>query len=143
MAQSPVEKIPIFQCKYSLTGIFRTNNDYQITLPLVLNMENVFPGLKWNEDYEQYSFSFNTNNCDHIRMFLELLIVSFVFEPAQYKLIPEFYNFVKSLYDAFLEKEMTPTIKKYTIVNKWSIYSEYDGTILELVRKEDDGWGHE
>lgn len=38
MAQSPVEKIPIFQCKYSLTGTFRTNNDYQIIFPLGLNM---------------------------------------------------------------------------------------------------------
>ena len=143
MAQSPVEKVPIFQCKYSLTGIFRTNNDHQITLPLVLNMENVFPGLKWNEDYEQYSFSFNTNNCDHIRMFLELLMVSFVFLPARHKLIPEFYDYIKDFYNTFLAKEMNPTIQAYDITTEWWGDNQYEGTNLKLMRKGDDGWGHE
>ena len=142
MAQSSVEKVPVFQCKYSLTGTFRTNGDYQIILPIGFNIVDVFPGLKWDANYEQYSFSFNTNDRDHIRMFLELLMVSFVFEPAQHKLIPEFYEFVKNLYDVFLEKEMTPMIKEYTIVNKWCMDSEYRGTILELVRRG-DSWGRE
>ena len=141
MAQSSVEKVPVFQCKYSLTGIFHTNNDYQIIFPLGLNMEGAFPGLKWNEDYEQYSFSFNTNNCDHIRTFLELLMVSFVFPLAQHKLIPQFYDYIRNFYNTFLEKEMTPSIKEYNIATALNS-EEYNGTILELVRKG-DSWGHE
>ena len=142
MAQSPVEKVPIFQYKYSLTGSFYTDGDYQIIFPLGINMENVFPGLRWNEDYEHYSFSFNTNNCDHIRMFLELLMVSFVFEPAQHKLIPQFYDYIKDFYNTFLAREMTPTLKEYYIVAEWYGDSEYDGTTLKLVRRG-DSWGHE
>lgn len=144
MAQSPVEKVPIFQCKYSLTGTFRTNNDYQIVFPLGLNMEDAFPGLKWdNENYdEQYSFSFNTNNCDHIRTFLELLMVSFVFPPAQHKLVPEFYDYIRDFYNTFLAREMDPMIKKYDIATEWWGDDEYDGTTLRLVCKGDN-WGHE
>jgi len=142
MAQSPTKKVPFFQCKYSLTGTFHTNDDYQIILPLGLNMENVFPGLRWNEDYEHYRFSFNTNNCDHIRTFLELLMVSFVFEPAQHKLIPQFYDYIKDFYNTFLAKEMNPRDKKYDIATEWWGDSEYDGTTLELVC-QGDNWGYE
>lgn len=143
MARSPVEKVSVFQCKYSLTGSFYTDGDYQIIFPLGLNMEGAFPGLKWNEDYEHYSFSFNTNNCDHIRMFLEFLMVSFVFEPAQHKLIPKFYNYIEDFYNTFLAKEMTLTIKEYNIATtEWWGDSKYDGTILELVC-QGDSWGHE
>ena len=144
MAQSLVEKVPVFQCKYSLTGTFRTNGDYQIILPIGLNMEDVFPGLIWNEDYEHYRFSFNTNNCDHIRMFLELLMVSFVFEPAQHKLIPQFYDYIRDFYNTFLAKEMNPRDKKYDITSEWwgSNSEEYDGTTLELVC-QGDSWGYE
>ena len=142
MSQSPVEKVSVFQYKYSLTGTFCTNDDYQIIFPLGLNMEDVFPGLIWNEDYEQYKFSFNTNNCDHIRMFLEFLMVSFVFESAQHKLIPEFYDYIRDFYNTFLAKEMNPTIKKYDIATEWWGDSEYDGTTLELVC-QGDSWGHE
>lgn len=142
MAQSPVEKVPIFQCKYSLTGTFHTNDDYQIIFPLGLNMEGAFPGLKWNEDYEHYRFSFNTNNYDHIRMFLELLMVSFVFEPVQHKLIPEFYDYIRDFYNTFLAREMDSVIKKYDIATEWWGDSEYDGTTLELVC-QGDNWGYE
>ena len=144
MAQSPVEKVPVFQYKYSLTGTFRTNDDYQIVFPLAITMEGAFPGLRWNEDYEQYNFSFNTNNCDHIRTFLEVLMVSFVFEPAQHKLIPQFYEYIKDFYNVFLAKEMNPTIKEYDYAAKWwgSNSEEYDGTVLRIVRNGDN-WGHE
>lgn len=140
MAQSPVKKVPVSQCKYSLTGTFRTNDDYQIIFPLGINMEGAFPGLRWNEDYEHYWFSFNTNNCDHIRTFLELLMVSFVFEPAQHRLIPEFYDYIRDFYNTFLIRENDPMIKKYDIATEWWGDSEYDGTTLELVC-QGDNWG--
>lgn len=138
MAQSPVKKVPVFQYKYSFTGIFHTNDDYQIIFPLGLNMEGAFPGLKWNEDYEHYRFSFNTNNCDHIRTFLELLMVSFVFEPAQHKLIPAFYDYIRDFYNTFLAKEMDSITKKYDIATEWWGDNEYDGTTLELVCQGDN-----
>lgn len=144
MAQSLVENVPVFQRKYSLTGTFRANGDYQIIFPLGMNMKDAYSGLEWDANYEQYSFSFNTNSCDQIRMFLELLMVSFVFEPAQHKLIPQFYEYIKDFYNVFLAKEMTPTIKEYDYTAKWwaSNSEEYDGTILKLVRNG-DSWGNE
>ena len=145
MAQSSVEKVPVFQCKYSLTGTFRTNDDYLIVFPYGFNIEDAFPGLKWNnENYEQYSFSFDTDNCDYIRTFLERLMVSFAFEPAQHKLIPQFYDYIKDFYNVFLAKEMNPTIKEYDYTAEWwgSNSEEYDGTVLRLVRRGDNG-GHE
>ncbi len=142
MARASVEKVPIFQYKYSFTGSFYTNGDYQIIFPLGLNVEDAFSGLKWDEDYEQYSFSFNTNNCDYIRTFLELLMVSFAFEPAQHKLIPEFYDYIRDFYNTFLAKEMNPMMKKYDIASEWWGDNEYDGTTLDLVC-QGDNWGYE
>lgn len=75
-------------------------------------------------------------------MFLEFLMVSFVFESAHHKLIPLFYEYVRDFYNTFLAKEVTPTVKEYDITADWWGGEEYNGTILELVRRG-DSWGHE